>query len=1071
MASPVNNAMNCSERVTPANDTGTIFASTITANHRLVFPAAVTANAGSSTCHNTVRRFFAFFSFVLLNYLIDNEYLILHPYSKFGWTDPMKTQKLSYPRNTARGHHTSRPGSTPRAKQLQPFPIVAIGASAGGIKALTELLTHLNPELGMAYVLVTHLSPNHKSALAEVLQSKTGIKVQTVTNGMTVMRNVMYVSPPRTLITPVGRHLELTPISKDVVGNFSIDHFFTALAGVHKNNTIGIILSGTGTDGTLGLKAVKTEGGITFAQDASAEFNGMPGHAYNSGYVDFRLSPGEIARELERFAQIPYLVQPSDKIEKIKPTEIAAHDTELQKILAVVKAEKGIDFYCHYKHASIFRRILRRMALNKCATVHDYLLMIETDVKEVNDLYDDFLINVTDFFRDPDFYSTLVNRIFPSITKERHGEPIRIWVAGCSTGEEAYSIAIFLTEFMKDHGLNIPVNIFASDLDGRAIEKARVGNYPISALRSVPPAYIEKYFVLNDNHYHVVRAIRQLCVFSKQNLLQDPPFARMDLISCQNVLIYLATQQHERVLRTFHYALQPRGFLFLGKSESTGTTTDLFESLDKRIKVYSRKSTKTLLDFTSDGTRKAKPVERNLEVNGDRILGNRMLSQFVYPCVVVNKEFIITEFFGITSPYLGPRIGKASLNILKIIRDDLVIDVGSLLHKAKATDKAFSKSGILLKDKKIMSRITLEVVPQQINGETFFLVVFRPETIVTELSNGRQLKTKGAGDRKKIAQLEVELSESRGLVRATNEEYETTYEELQANNEEILSSNEELQSVNEELEASKEELQAALDRLTSTNLELKDRNGELAKSQKDLQKVNSQLEQFAVISSHDLQEPLRKISILSQRLLNGQNGINEEGKSVARNLSTSAIRMSALISDLLSFSLLGASAKLWVEVDLNQVISALIEDFDTTIESKRMTVTVGDLPNVIGEPFHIHQLLHHLLDNVLKYTAHDTQLIISSHEVNDADYLKYSELNAQLKYNGVEFSANSILLDKKHPQKIFEFLQLFRNAGDPDGIGVSLSLCRKIAEAHGGHLYGHGVKAVGATFTTFFPVR
>ena len=962
----------------------------------------------------------------------------------------------------------------PRSLQLRPFPIVGIGASAGGIKALNELFKHLNPALGMAYVLVMHLSPTHKSALAQVIQTKTRMKVQTVTNGMEVIKNVIYVIPPKTFMTTVAGRLVLTPMANDVIGNLSIDYFLTSLAAIHKNNAIGVILSGTGTDGTLGLKAIKAEGGITFAQDETAEFNGMPGHAHESGYVDLRLSPRRIADELKKFASMPYLVLPSDQIEEVQSKEIVEHEVELQKILAVVKNEKGVDFFRDYKHASVFRRVMRRMALNKFANLNDYLAMVQTDHKEVNDLYNDFLVNVTDFFRDPDFYATLQTHVFPSIVKNRKpGDAIRIWIAGCATGEEAYSVAICLMEFLDNLGIVIPVNIFASDLDSNAIEKARLGVYPISALRSVSPTYVDKYFLRNDNYYQIVKAVRQVCIFSEHNLIKDPPFPRMDLVSCQNVLIYLNTQQHEKVLKTFHYVLRPTGFLFLGKSESVGTATDLFESLDKRIKVYGRKATKnSKFNFpVDDGLKTTRLIERHNDLNAEKVIGNLMLSQYVFPCLVVNKEFTIIQFFGVTSPYLGPGIGKASLNILKIIREELVTDIGSLLHQAKATEKPVSRSGLQLKEKKATFEVSLEVVPKKIAGEIFFLVVFKSESAVADLPKGNQSKTKGNRDFKKIQKLEEELSESRGLVRSTNEEYETTYEELQANNEEILSSNEELQSVNEELEASKEELLSAVDKLTSTNIELSDRNGQLDRSQKELQKVNSQLEQFAFISSHDLQEPMRKIRILSERLLTGQPGINEEGKNYARKLGASATRMSTLIKDLLSFSLLGSNDKLWVQVDLNKILSAVIDDFETTIESKNVVVTVGELPEVVGESFQINQLFHHLLDNALKFSAEDPHISITSYEIGSNDYQKYPELNKLIKYNAIKVSDNGIGFDETYSDRIFKLFQQLRDTDDVEGTGVGLALCRKIAEAHGGFLYGHGKKGAGAIFIVFLPVR
>ena len=372
------------------------------------------------------------------------------------------------------------------AKELRPktFPIVAFGASAGGLEAFTDLLHYLDPNLGMAYVLIMHLSPNHKSALAEIVQLKTKMPVHTVTDGLEVHANNIYVIPPSTYMSIVDGHLRLAERSMSVIGNFAVDYFLTALASVYQNNAIGVILSGTATDGTLGLKAIKAEGGITFAQDETAKFTGMPRNAYDSGYVDFLLSPENIAKELARLVEVPYTRLRSDEIESVQKEELNSQVDDLKKILSIVKGRFGIDFFVNYKHASVYRRLMRRMVLNKCENLSLYATMLRNTPKEIDALYDDFLINVTSFFRDPDFFRILSTGVFPAIVKERKAaDPIRIWVAGCSTGEEAYSITICLLEFLEENSLSLPIQIFATDLDTNAIEKARQGIYSLSSLQ------------------------------------------------------------------------------------------------------------------------------------------------------------------------------------------------------------------------------------------------------------------------------------------------------------------------------------------------------------------------------------------------------------------------------------------------------------------------------------------------------------------------------------------------------------------------------------------------------------
>ena len=731
-------------------------------------------------------------------------------------------------------------GSSKKAN-AEHFPVAGFGASAGGLEAFTTLLQHLDTDLGIAYVLIMHLSPDHKSSLREILQTKTKMKVYTVKDMMKVSPNNVYVIPPNTLMSLVDGHFKLAPRSSaPAIGNFAVDYFFSTLASIYKNNGIGIILSGNATDGTLGLKAIKAEGGITFAQDDTAKFSGMPGSAYDSGYADFRLSPEKIAKELAQLVKSPYTVLPSDKIERKHKKDLDSDSPVLKKILLIVKAKTGIDFFLQYKQASIYRRVIRRLVLNKCLNLNDYCTMLETNEKEVLDLYNDFLINVTSFFRDPDFYQTLEQKIFPSIvSQEKTTDPIRIWVAGCSTGEEAYSVAIALREFLERKDLDISFQIFASDLDSKAIEKARLGAYPLSALQNVSQQHVKRYFRKINTHYQIEKSIRETCIFSQHNLLKDPPFSRMDLISCQNVLIYLETNPQQKILQSFHYALKPSGFLFLGKSETIGEADELFEPLDKKIRVYSRKTANSPpLEFSnlkigSAPHSETPRMETRPSLDIEKDIGKILLTRFVWPSILLGQNLNIVQFFGITSSYLGPVVGKASLSVLKMIREDLLIDLRALLLQARKTGKPALKEDIKISDKKMRREVTIEVVPRKAEKDLFFLVVFKENQLPKPIKSVRGKKSKGTIDQKDqaIAKLEEELIRSREVIKTTSEEFELTYEELQAHNEEILSSNEELQSLNEELETSKEELQSANEELTTINEELQRRNVQLKESQ------------------------------------------------------------------------------------------------------------------------------------------------------------------------------------------------------------------------------------------------
>ena len=717
----------------------------------------------------------------------------------------------------------------------KPFPVVAFGASAGGIEAFSEILKFLPADTGMAYVLVMHLSPGHKSSLAAVIRKKTPMSVHTVEDGMELNRDHVYVIPPNAYMSLVDGHFKLSSRDLSANGNFAVDYFFLALASIYKSNSIGIVLSGAATDGTIGLKAIKAEGGITFAQDESAGFSGMPKSAYDSGYADYKLPPEKIAYELQRLGALPYSI-PTDDADEKHEAEMKTEGETLKKILRIIKDRKRIDFQNNYKSASIYRRVLRRVILNGCADLDEYYSFMKEKELEIDSLYNDFLINVTDFFRDPEFFLALSSDIFPNIVSERQAsDPIRIWIAGCATGEEAYSVAIALTIFLEDEGLSMPFQIFASDLDPLAIQKARLGLYTASTVQHVPQIHVRRFFKKIDGHYQIARSIREACIFSQHDLLKDPPFSRIDLISCQNVLIYLKSNAQEKVLASFHYALRPNGFMFLGKSETVGLSAGLFEQADKRTRLFRRSPKAGEAQTTS------RSVVKILDPDISSLLKNEipdfeteterfLLSRYVQPCLLVNEGLTIMQFFGHTTPFLEPATGKASLQLMKMIRHELVLDLRSLIRKVRRTGKKASKDGVVLEYEELRHKIRIEVIPRKSESGLYYLIVF-VEMLKEIPGNGRGVRRTRDEKSRAILRLQEDLVESKEVIRITHEEYESTYEELQAHNEEVLSTNEELQSVNEELETSKEELQSSNEELSTINDELTRRNIELKETQ------------------------------------------------------------------------------------------------------------------------------------------------------------------------------------------------------------------------------------------------
>lgn len=735
-----------------------------------------------------------------------------------------KQQRLIKKKTPAKKSLNSR-----EKKTLSPdhFPVVAIGASAGGVEASQLLLKHIPDNLGMAYVFVHHLSPSHESHLPEILQRETRMPVHHVTNRLKVEPDAVYAIPSNTvMIIKKDGHLAIRARTKKDVN--AIDHFMESLASVYQHSAIGILLSGTASDGTAGLKAIKLQGGITFAQDETALHTEMPSHAQNSGYVDYVLPPERIAEELGAIIQHPYAVaSPAEALHK--------NEKEIKKILDVVLQKFDVDFFAHYKRTTVNRRIMRRMALNKINSFPEYTIKLRGDPQEAIALYNDFLISVTSFFREPNFYLALKKVVFPQLVKDRKAsDPIRIWIPGCATGEEAYSTAIAITEFLEEKKMSIPVQLFSTDLDERAIARARIGIYSKNSIAQISEQRVKGCFTRIDGHYQIAKRIRDICTFSVHNLMKDPPFSRVDLVSCQNVLIYIEAGPQRKILQAFHYSLKPTGFLLLGKSESIGNATDIFQPFEKDSRLYRKKLSTNLprLDF-SVRPHAAFPVpherfsvartESDLEREFDRVL----LSRYVPASVLVNKDLEILRFRGHTAPYLQPSPGKASFNLLKMLKEELIFEIRGLLQKVRTANVPASKAGIFIDSENLL--VSIEVVPLESLKEIYFLIIFRSE-VQSKLPREKNAKGGKKEQKRRISKLEQQLKDAREQVRAISEDFDISREELQSANEEILSANEELQSINEELETSKEELQSANEELTTINEELQIRIGELKQS-------------------------------------------------------------------------------------------------------------------------------------------------------------------------------------------------------------------------------------------------
>src|SRR2546422_9712218 len=572
-------------------------------------------------------------------------------------------------------------------------PVVGIGASAGGLEAFSELLSHLPVDAPLALVFVQHLDPKHPSILTDILSRVTPIPVVEVKHGMRVEPGHVYVMPPNTRMTIVEGVLNLAPRSADRGPHMPIDHFLRSLSEDQGSRAIAIILSGSASDGALGLKAIKAEGGITFAEaPQSAKFDGMPRSAMASGAVDFVLPPKAIARELFRIGRHPYL----GEMGAAPSSEAPADGPEaLAQIFRMLREKSGLDF-TFYRQTTIRRRIARRMLIHGVGTLEAYRRYLEEHPSQVQALSNDLLVNVTRFFRDADAFRILERSVFPIIIKQRPADaPIRIWAPGCATGEEAYSLAIELLESLGDESATVPIQLFGTDVSETAIVKARAGVYPENIELDVPAARLRRFFVKVDGQYQVRKAVRELCVFAKHNLATDPPFSKMDLIVCRNVLIYLEAELQRRVSSVFHYALKTPGYLMLGVSETVGPLSDLFSVVDKKYKVYAKRPTARRfnlglgsLDRRTARTGTGTVAKRLGEAGGGRSdllqeVRRILLSKYAPAGVLVNEATEILQFRGHTSPYLEPAPGQASLNLLKMAREGLLMELRVAIDKAR----------------------------------------------------------------------------------------------------------------------------------------------------------------------------------------------------------------------------------------------------------------------------------------------------------------------------------------------------------------------------------------------------
>jgi two-component system CheB/CheR fusion protein len=734
-----------------------------------------------------------------------------------------------------------------------PFPIVGIGASAGGLEAIELFLKNVPPTGGAAYVVIQHLDPHHKGMLVELLQRASKIKVHQAKDGLQVQPNACYVIPPSSDMSILRGRLHLLPQAVPRGLNLPIDFFLRSLAADQQERAIAVILSGMGSDGTLGVRAIKERGGTVFVQSMdSAKFNSMPRNVIETGLADVIASVEELPERIIAYREhAPFM-------SRHPPGEAALeskNESALEKVFVLLRAHTGNDFFS-YKRSTIYRRIERRLGLHQIDTIGNYVRYLRENPREIDLLFKELLIGVTNFFRDPPAWDHLKFSVMPTLLAAHSGGgALRAWVAGCSTGEEAYSLAMIFKEALEPFKpvANITLQIFATDLDRDAIEKARLGIYPDNIAADVTPERLHRFFVHEERGYRIGKEIREMVVFAPQNLIMDPPFTKLDILSCRNLMIYLSADLQKKLIPLFYYSLNPSGILFLGSAETIGAFSNLFAPLDGKARLYHRLDQIALdgSDFEFPSSFVSAPAQaRKAEhehlflpssappANFERMADRVLVQRFAPLGVLCNDKGDVLYISGRAGKYLEPAVGKANLNIFAMARDGLRYELSDAFVKAVRQAGVVSIEGIRVGSNggsQVVDVIVQRLLePKELRG-TVLVVIKEVARAPASLARGKVHRN--AHERPRIVELETELQRTRAEVQTTREEMQTSQEELKSTNEELQSSNEELQSTNEELTTSKEEMQSLNEELHTVNHELQSKIDELSRSNNDMKNL------------------------------------------------------------------------------------------------------------------------------------------------------------------------------------------------------------------------------------------
>ena len=919
-------------------------------------------------------------------------------------------------------------------KKEDAFLIVGIGASAGGLEAFKTFFSELPDAPGMAFVIVQHLDPTHKSLMVDLLKKYTKMQISEVKDHTEVLKDHVYIIPPNKDMAIFNGILHLMEPSLPRGFRKPIDFFQRSLANDQGVRAVGIILSGTGTEGTMGLKDIKGHGGLTIVQDPeTAQYDGMPRNAITAGVQDFILPIKEIPKLLIKYSKNRNLKPIEKQVEVVKTKDL------LEKIFILLRNETGCNFG-DYKDSTVLRRVEKRMAINQITKLEDYIKYLQKNAEEVIKLFNELLIGVTSFFRDLEPFEILKKEVVPKIIeKKSNGDTIRIWIPGCSTGEEAYSIAIIFNEVISKQKKNIKVQIFASDIDERAINFARLGVYPDTIVTDVSKGRLHSYFYVEGQNYRIKKEIRDQIVFAEHNLMKDPPFSKLDLISCRNLLIYLNIESQKKVFSIFHYALVNEGVLFLGSSESLGEYADAFDVIDRKNKFFKRKNLQpdkmpqlgyNFQDPIPTLKATAVPILKKVQQDNLAMITQRLLlSDYTPACAIIDNKNDAVYFSGNTGKYLQPSPGEAKLNIVDMAREGLKTELRTIISKARKSKKLEIATNVKVKTNGNFQTIKLTTRPlnQALNDNGYLMIIF--EDLATSTEKPTKVKKEEPENISEVNALQQELDTTKEYLRSTIEQLEVSNEELKSSNEELQSSNEELQSTNEELETSKEELQSVNEEIVTVNTELQGKIDELAKSYDDMNNLLASTEIGTIFLDDQLK--IKRFTPSMSKIINLiQNDIGRPIDHLSSNLNydTLVVDVKNVLAKLTPFTAPVKSRDgIWYQMQIipyktaqNVIEGVVITFVDITIEK-----TLTEELNKIKENY------EHLLES--------TKTVVYSQDKN-LIYTGIANMYPDIKYRNIEGKSDKDFFSEKDTKKLERIKKKVLETGKSISETVSIEL-------------------------------